>query len=310
MYKKGVIVLTLFCSLGILAENIDDLPEKYVPKVIIEAKWGYGPGEFGLDLSSAPYTAPGGISVDDNGDIYILDNANGRIQRFDKNGKLLNIFKVSSYGLFFGVKDGIIYSGGTLPDTLVIINTESGKETFVKLSLPGARSWVRSVPTGYIRDGELIIEQATLELETKRWRLNRIDKGLATFIELSDALVKTIEKDITIGDKKGKEIIIKKGTEPQEVDGDGNYYFEKWWFSETSKIIKISSEGKLISIVNLPIENYIIDDFIPRNPDITISGDIYYLYPTGQIIVENWKKKFIPGKVQVIKWELQKLDRR
>jgi len=310
MYNKALFGIVLFCSIGLSGlsakVNPDSLKEKYVPKVIINAKWGDGPGEFGIDLSSAPYTAPGGISVDDNGDIYILDNANSRIQRFDKNGKLLNIFKVRSYGLFFGVKDGIIYSGGNLIDTLVIINTKSGKKTFVRLSLPGAHSWVESVPTGYIKNGELIIEQAATELETKRWKLSQVNKGIATFTELSEALVKPIEKDIAIEVEEGKNVIIKKGTYPRELDSEGNYYFIKWWSADTSKVIKISQEGKLLSIISLPKKDYLIGDFIPRNPIITPSGDIYYLYPTGNIIVKNWKKKFIPGRIQVIKWELQK----
>ena len=308
MFKRLILtVLVLGFSVSLFSQvNPDSLPEKYVKKVIIDAKWGDGPGEFGINISSDPIIAPGGISIDNNGDIYIMDNANGRIQRFNREGNLLNIFKVSCYGLIFGVRDGIIYAGGSIPNTLAIINVKSGKEVLTKISIPGARSWVESVPYGYVKDGELIIEQGAVDLKTKRWKFNRINKDLATFTELSYSSVKRMEKSITIRGEQGKEITIKKGTNPLEIDNGGNYYFEIWWSYDASRIVKISPEGKLLSIISLPMKNLIISDYIPQNPVITPSGDIYYLYPTGELRIENWKIHFIPGQVQVIKWELER----
>jgi hypothetical protein len=62
--------------------------EKYVPRVIINAKWGDGPGEFGFDpdpdVPSAG-TGPCGLIVD-NGELYILDAVNQRINVYLNNG--------------------------------------------------------------------------------------------------------------------------------------------------------------------------------------------------------------------------------
>jgi hypothetical protein len=84
--------------------------EEYVPKVIIEGKWGTGPGEFGYDGFNpedfSPNSAvfgpddlihPRSLSVDSKGNIYILDVANNRIQKFNKNGKHLTDLKVDSW---------------------------------------------------------------------------------------------------------------------------------------------------------------------------------------------------------------------
>jgi hypothetical protein len=45
--------------------------EQYVPKVIIQGKWGDKPGEFGL-AKGDPYTGPWSFAVDLENNIYIL----------------------------------------------------------------------------------------------------------------------------------------------------------------------------------------------------------------------------------------------
>lgn len=88
----------------------DSLPEKYVKKVLIEAKWGDGPGEFKLEIGEYPY-GPGAFVIDDQGNIYMANI--DRIHKFDKNGQYLKtIHNVSTDGVTgpFGVDNkGNIY---------------------------------------------------------------------------------------------------------------------------------------------------------------------------------------------------------
>jgi len=67
--------------------------EEYVPKVIIEGKWGTRPGEFGIasqfPLGHFEKYQPSSLAVDSKGNIYVLDFVNDRIQKFDKSGKYL-----------------------------------------------------------------------------------------------------------------------------------------------------------------------------------------------------------------------------
>ena len=76
--------------------------EEYVPEVLIEGKWGKGPGEFDKichwSLSGDEKTyQPESIVVDSKGNIYILDVVNNRIQKFNKEGKYIKSIKVDSY---------------------------------------------------------------------------------------------------------------------------------------------------------------------------------------------------------------------
>ncbi|HNT97302.1 MAG TPA: hypothetical protein PKK31_03435 [Elusimicrobiales bacterium] len=92
----GVLIMLSPCAA--LAQEAstaaDQVPiEEYVPKVIIESKWGTGPGEFGMasqfPLGYFEKYQPSSLAVDSKGNIYILDFVNDRIQKFNKSGKYL-----------------------------------------------------------------------------------------------------------------------------------------------------------------------------------------------------------------------------
>jgi len=71
--------------------------EEYVPKVIIEGKWGAGPGEFGRQVGYEDDDVPSSLAVDSSGNIYVLDYVNNRIQKFSKEGKYLLSLPVDGY---------------------------------------------------------------------------------------------------------------------------------------------------------------------------------------------------------------------
>lgn len=75
----------------------DSLPEKYVKKVLIEAKWGDGPGEFGKDDNENEmglHYGPTDIASDGKGNVYIVDFINERLQILNTAGNVLSIFKL------------------------------------------------------------------------------------------------------------------------------------------------------------------------------------------------------------------------
>jgi len=72
--------------------------EEYVPKVVLEGKWGTGPGEFSYEdydddegMTQRLYPS---MAVNSKGEIYILDIMNNRIQKFDADGKYLKSISV------------------------------------------------------------------------------------------------------------------------------------------------------------------------------------------------------------------------
>jgi len=103
MLKRFILTgLVLGFSLSLFSQvNPDTLPEKYVPKVIIEAKWGNGPGEFGFKPDSEippDGIGPCGLTISDN-KIYILDAVNRRINVYSTNGSFARTIKLKGKGM-------------------------------------------------------------------------------------------------------------------------------------------------------------------------------------------------------------------
>jgi hypothetical protein len=115
MKKMILFAVSLFAA-GLLPAQeastaADQVPiEEYVPKVIIEGKWGTGPGEFGVawtyasdvnvpqDESGAiPPLYPSSLAVNSEGEIYILDSVNNRIQKFTADGTFIKSIPVDAY---------------------------------------------------------------------------------------------------------------------------------------------------------------------------------------------------------------------
>ena len=93
MFKRFVLTaLVLGFSVSLFSQvNPDSLPEKYVKKVIIDAKWGDGPGEFGRVPypKSDPPVGPLDFFVNERGNIYVLDEENHRVECFNNIGEFI-----------------------------------------------------------------------------------------------------------------------------------------------------------------------------------------------------------------------------
>ncbi len=90
MFKRLTLTaLVLGVSLVLFSQvSADTLPEKYVKKVIIDAKWGNGPGEFGRIWNSDMqfWETPTCFGTDYEKKLYVCDFFNGRILVFDERG--------------------------------------------------------------------------------------------------------------------------------------------------------------------------------------------------------------------------------
>jgi hypothetical protein len=103
--------------------------ETYVSQVIIQAPWGerslydriYGwyagkeeskPGEFGFEITGeGPPIGPNSFTVAPNGDVYVNDPLNKRVQRFGQNGEFICVIHVAPFmgGPLCADKDDNIY---------------------------------------------------------------------------------------------------------------------------------------------------------------------------------------------------------
>lgn len=100
------LMLAVSCSLVLGADDAEKAKGKaessvkqevYEPKVIIEGKWGSGPGEFGFTMWEGSPDYARSFAINSKGNILIFDFLNNRIQRFDKKGKYLDSIPVESY---------------------------------------------------------------------------------------------------------------------------------------------------------------------------------------------------------------------
>lgn len=80
--------------------------QTYSSRVILSAPWGQNPSEFGLDNPYAhnpkghdlgPIQGPSTFTVAPNGDIYVCDIFNERIQRFSPEGTLISVITINGW---------------------------------------------------------------------------------------------------------------------------------------------------------------------------------------------------------------------
>jgi len=94
--------------------------ETYISEVVIQAPWGErnlwydkqesGPGEFGMHITGeGPPVTPSGFAVAPNGDIYINDPLNKRIQRYGPNGEFISAIPIMG-GFICVDEDNDIYT--------------------------------------------------------------------------------------------------------------------------------------------------------------------------------------------------------
>ena len=101
--KRAISLLVFLLILGMISVincKANNVPkETYVPQVIIDVPWGKEPGQFGIyEPEEGPTLGPQTLIISSNGDIYIEDRENGRIQRFSESGELIATIPLSRLG--------------------------------------------------------------------------------------------------------------------------------------------------------------------------------------------------------------------
>ncbi len=141
MFKRLILTaLVLGVSVVLFSQvNSDSLPEKYVKKVIIDAKWENGPGEFGLEPIDETHTWQTHLAIDNENNFYIVDANNRRINIYNQNGKFLKEVKVPPEFLTHIGKDTMASISGIGVDSkenILICGNRSGTR-IVKINKNG-----------------------------------------------------------------------------------------------------------------------------------------------------------------------------
>ncbi len=308
--------------------------EKYVSKVIIDGKWGDGPGEFGMDVHSTIYGGPGNLVIDDD-NLYIYDCANNRIYKYSTSGTLKKTFQLKKRDetgnpgeeeiVNFTVKDdtlyGVIFPGLNGIEEIIMIDTKTGE----KIGIAEVCFWnsYHTILDIENNNGEILLtrgrekryrlevnyEQGYMFLSTTE--IGSKDFGEFKRLDKAQGSLAVGRQKFLISNVKGEKLSY---AEKLSEDIAGNIYIVVWSSSPVGslddiyfkQIFKFSKVGTKLAVIDIPT----LDGLSEGDKPIQVSekGDIYYLYCTGKWTEQkNWKPpEFIPGKVQLIKWELQK----
>jgi len=199
--------------------------EKYVPEVIIHAEWGAKLGEFGLGEPLGEwmdsYQTPTDFAVDVNGNIFVMDPANNRVQKFNSDGKVLEAYPLN------------IFVPATPADYQVSIktwNTSKPPQEFAKIQTNGLV---------YI-GGKLYVHQQTMSDVKINQYVDQILVLASSGFVAASAKETEIYKEAGVGDKvdengdrsrkspDGKWEKYKKNETAFDIaDNSGNRYAEK-----------------------------------------------------------------------------------
>jgi len=282
--------------------NPDTLSEKYIKKVILKAKWGDGEGEFAL-AGESPVYGPEPMIIDKEDNIYIADRGNGRIAKYNDKGELERYFNYINYtdtakgmakwgagGDKLAIRDGILYTNIYYYSKTGILSFNMNTGEKIKKTDYNLKKYYKELEnlTFYGSNTEYIIDETG--------RLNRTDmKRNKTF--LNSTVENIINKNYPnkFGPIKSIRYI---GNDSLK----NNYY--RISIGNYVCIYKFSEQNNLLTYIRILANNYMNSNGYLFK--ITSSGNIYFLYPSGKVFIKDWKQKFIPGKIQLIKWELQK----
>lgn len=253
----------------------------------------------GREVSNAPgnFNYPSGIAVDHvTGDVFVMDELFGRVQRFDADGNYITSWaSIGSLGLAVDTSDQSVYVAVLRSNK--IRKYDANGQLLIEWGSSGAGPGQFNLPrdvavhpvTGnvYVADSEnrRIQEFTRNGIFVKEWSNNfsNILYGVSTeptgqFIYLTDTGTRTIYKMDTNG------VVVSQwgqlGNNPGDlrwprgiaVDAVGNVYIAS---SDNNEIVEFDPNGNYIKTFQGP-NNAIDGSFHPRSIDINVStGDIY-----------------------------------
>ncbi|MBN1695598.1 hypothetical protein JW879_09440 [candidate division WOR-3 bacterium] len=340
MFKKILIVLMIGCFLlgmatraeaekavggtatteleKVAANDENEGVENYVKKVIVEADWGDGPGEFGMDLQHNPPNGPGPLALDKKGILYIYNIGKKKVYKFDKKGEFLGSINAQVGNNVLMVKNNVLFtvkgewSTGKMVEKVLALDPVTGKVTAeAVLKREGGNTALNG--TMYIsNEGENLFlitngDKIALSKEDAEIKIRRVDRAFT--VEEKVESLQGGRQRLRV-DLSSKRMLVKVDSVKNKSDDIWGYDFlgsderRNLYIIRKGLILKFSEDGSLKAKINLPTENSVGEMSILNRTFVAPEGNIYYLYPTGRIVQEGWELKFIPGKVQIIKWEL------
>lgn len=296
----------------------------YISKEVLVATVGSGPGQIGIQYyRSSPPDGPQSFDVDERGNIYILDQANKRVNKYDANGKFVSSFSFPESVAPMGIavwKDGTVFLADERDQTvkkydesgrlLLAYNTapgtsESGKVEFqadgVRIDRAGnvyaigmgglgqlVAAEVGTVQAAHSRDAmsDKVKPDTALKEGRISGRFVREDKTLSAYIEMTRPTGQKQVLRINIGQ-------LPVAGHPLEATPDGAVYLHTITQIVPGRdgyntwVVKFDKSGTLVGAALFPREFY---TSTRRSAVVDEMGRIYYM----QVLKDS---------IHVFRWE-------
>jgi len=298
--KKYILLITLLIFLLTLKVYAGE----YSPTRLIVARWGEKDGEFGLMLE-AEGNCPQSLSVDDAGNLVILDAANKRAQLYAPDGNWIGKFSISSNAFDVKVEVGRIVL--LAPYDYLIEHYDREGKLIEQVNINRKIELI----DGLRASGNHIFVQTVEQLQynvdekSKSRQIQSVQQGFSA--QTPDLRFQTCWVDPHQGSllidhqKSGKRQTITITTQDElgslvflDTDRNGNIFIRKELFSPEGKsyyeVDKFDNNGSLLATIRIENENIVL----PYKPiTVDLNGNIYFL----EIKSENFS---------VIRWQEQK----
>jgi len=283
--KKGLMILLILLT---IVFAIDIHAGNYQFQKIISANWGDQDGEFGL-IREAEGNCPQSLTVDDEGNLAILDLVNKRVQRYSPDGKWLGKLKFTSqaFDIQF-MNDRFILLA---PYDYLIEQYDQQGNLIEKVAINRNIGFIDGLRIAENDICVQTIEQVQYHVEEKS-QANQLESARQGFSgQNPDLRFQTQWVDPHQGfllienQKSAKRQTVTINTQDElgslvflTTDKYGNIYLRKELFAPDGKsyfeVDKLDNNGKVLSTIRIANEN-IVAPFKPITVDH--NGNIYFL---------------------------------
>lgn len=294
-------------------------PERPTPSggVFFQGSWGSGKGQFGrLKANESNPEAPMSLSVDRQGNVYVLDQVNGRISRFDKDGQSLPPLPVTQQV----PRDLVVSPTGTVlvmdnlrdnsvavldPDGRLIgefpvtgknierggeavgvfadssgVYVERGQGMAVRLGdAAGTVDPDRPLLDGRpSRDGSSLLSMAVIQVQAGRFWVRSIDRLTGQMKFMREYVLATPIRHLSLldSDVTGRIYVAANVAREQFDQATG----ESRWVEQSVQLLCLGPMGEVHHVLSLPL-NTMAEESV-RDLTVREDGVIFYMHRTEE----------------------------
>ena len=251
---------------------------------VLAFSWG------GYGILSGLFNQPGGITLDNSGNVYVVDSGNNRIQKFDSNGNLLLLWGGSGSATGqFNQPNGI-----AVDNTGNVYVSDYGNNRIEKFDSSGnyITSWTISNPKGIAASGSTYVYTINSQIQQfdtngtllSAWTTSTFSSPMIA-VDSSGNVYATNNNSLEEFNNTGNLItswpmagVSPTGTSGMSIDSNGNIYIPD---GSNSRIDKYNNTGTLLTSFG---------SLMPNAVAVDGSGNIVYVTDSSNTMVDKFTR--------------------